>query len=353
MLSGCVGLLLAPFVFLYYVVMWIFTPATDPTGGWQTLELTRDQKHAREIRQRVQQNSPERVDEVLEQLRRGSLKYRFPEEIEIRSHVNVTAVIEQMPGEAARAGNNQGKELVPVTQRMALRLIPSDELEATLEGDEAKGVKSTGETAWNWKLSGKKAGEGSAVLLATLLLEDTSGPLLPLEIRREKLAIKVTYPFMKRLGDAWDWLYEHVIMVALVALIGGLMAWLLGKIQKTKNAKAASMSDTVIMPVSSARLREVILQREFPIHGTLAFAFGTQDRWIALFEAKPVNAITQIAKISSLQRCTKGWKLLLDEPRKLHLPLNRAKGARRRAFKKVRYTTHAKIMAAKTVDDLF
>lgn len=113
--------------------------------------------------------------------------------------------------------------------------------------------------------------------------------------------------------------------------------------------------DTVVVPAREEGFQTVFLgERRWysvRIHGTMR----PQIKHIAVYRVAPVSAITHIAPVKSIDPWKDGSKyaLTFSEPAKEIGPITLAKEGRVRALQNLRYTTREKLLAAKTLDDVW
>lgn len=76
-------------------------------------------------------------------------------------------------------------------------------------------------------------------------------------------------------------------------------------------------------------------------------------KWIAVYQTAPVSAITHFAKIEQIvdYKDTGRFKIIFEEPEELEAPIVLGEN-RSKTLQGQRYTTLAKIKAAKQVEDL-
>lgn len=113
--------------------------------------------------------------------------------------------------------------------------------------------------------------------------------------------------------------------------------------------------DTVVVPAREDGMQEVFLDKNcwyaVRIHG----AVRSQIRYIAVYQVAPVSAVTYVAPVKSIEPWKDSGKVVLhfSEPAKPIGPLPLVKGGRVRALQNLRYTTHERLMKAKTLDEVF
>lgn len=117
----------------------------------------------------------------------------------------------------------------------------------------------------------------------------------------------------------------------------------------------ASDVDTVVVPAREDGFQETFLGENrwyaIRIHGTMR----PQIKYIAVYRVAPISAITHIAPVSSIEAWKDRAKFVVNfsEPAKEIGPIPLVKGARVKALQNLRYTTREKLMAAKTLEDLW
>jgi hypothetical protein len=117
----------------------------------------------------------------------------------------------------------------------------------------------------------------------------------------------------------------------------------------------ASDVDTVVVPAREDGFQETFLGENrwyaIRIHGTMR----PQIKYIAVYRIAPISAITHIAPVSSIEawKDTAKFVVNLSEPAKEIGPIPLVKGARVKALQNLRYTTREKLMAAKSLEDLW
>jgi hypothetical protein len=113
--------------------------------------------------------------------------------------------------------------------------------------------------------------------------------------------------------------------------------------------------DTVVVPAREEGFQDVFLGENcwhaVRIHG----AVRSQIKYIAAYQVAPVSAITYIAPVRSIEPWKDSGKVVLyfSEPAKPIGPLPLVKGGKVRALQGLRYTTRDRLLAAKSLDDVF
>jgi hypothetical protein len=123
----------------------------------------------------------------------------------------------------------------------------------------------------------------------------------------------------------------------------------------TRKRIDASTVDTVVVSAKDETFQDTFLKENrwyaIKIHG----AVRPQIKYIAVYRKKPVQAITHIARVSSIEpwKDTDKYVLNFAEPAKeiIHIPL--VKGSRGKAVQGPRYTNRETIDRAKTLDDIW
>ncbi len=117
----------------------------------------------------------------------------------------------------------------------------------------------------------------------------------------------------------------------------------------------ASEVDTVVVPAREEGFQEVFLGENrwyaIRIHGTMR----PQIKYIAAYRVAPVSAITHLAPVKSIEpwKDTDKFVVNFTEPAREIGPIELVKGARGKAPQSLRYTTRARLEAAKTVDEIW
>jgi hypothetical protein len=117
----------------------------------------------------------------------------------------------------------------------------------------------------------------------------------------------------------------------------------------------ASEVDTVVVPAREDGFQETFLGEDrwyaIRIHGTMR----PQIKYIAAYRVQPVSAITHIAPVRSIKLWKDTGKFVVNfsEPAKEVGPIQLVKTGRVKALQNLRYSTRDKLMAAKTLEDLW
>jgi hypothetical protein len=117
----------------------------------------------------------------------------------------------------------------------------------------------------------------------------------------------------------------------------------------------ASEVDTVVVPARDEGFRETFLGENrwhaVRIHGTMR----PQIKYIAGYQVAPVSAITHIAPVKSIEpwRDTDKFVVNFSEPAHEIGPILLVRGGRVRALQNLRYTTRDRLMASKTLDEVW
>ena len=107
--------------------------------------------------------------------------------------------------------------------------------------------------------------------------------------------------------------------------------------------------------VRSGGFQEVFLDKDcwyaVRIHG----AVRSQIKYIAVYQVAPVSAITYVAPVKSIEPWKDSGKVVLyfSERAKPIGPIPLVKGGQVRALQNLRFTTHERLMKAKTLDEVF
>lgn len=113
--------------------------------------------------------------------------------------------------------------------------------------------------------------------------------------------------------------------------------------------------DTLVVPAREEGFKEVFLGQnrwyEIRIHGSMR----PQIKYIAAYQVKPISAITHLAPVRSIEPWRDSGKFVVhfSEPAKQIGPILLVKGGRVKALQNLRYTTREKLLAAKTLEDLW
>ena len=113
--------------------------------------------------------------------------------------------------------------------------------------------------------------------------------------------------------------------------------------------------DTVVVPAREDGFQEVFLDKNcwyaVRIHG----AVRSQIKYIAVYQVAPVSAITYVAPVKSIEPWKDTSKVVLyfAERAKPIGPIPLVKNGHVRAPQNLRYTTHERLMKAKTLDEVF
>lgn len=117
----------------------------------------------------------------------------------------------------------------------------------------------------------------------------------------------------------------------------------------------ASEVDTVVVPAREEGFQETFLRENrwyaIRIHGTMR----PQIKYIAAYQVAPVSAITHIAPVKSIEPWKDTGKFVLNfaEPAREIGPIELVKGGRIKPLYNLRYTTRARLEAAKTLEDIW
>ncbi len=113
--------------------------------------------------------------------------------------------------------------------------------------------------------------------------------------------------------------------------------------------------DTVVVPAREEGFKEVFLGencwRAIRIHGSMR----PQIRYIAAYQVHPISAITHIAPVRSIEpwRDTGKFAVYFSEAAKEIGPIPLVKGGQVKALQNLRYTTREKLLAAKSLEDIW
>jgi hypothetical protein len=113
--------------------------------------------------------------------------------------------------------------------------------------------------------------------------------------------------------------------------------------------------DTVVVPARDDGFEDVFITEnrwyKVRIHGSMR----PQIKYIAVYGAAPVSAITHIAPVKSIEPWENSEKFVLNfaEPAEKVQPIPPAKGGRVKNVQSLRYTTRARLESARSLDDLW
>jgi hypothetical protein len=121
--------------------------------------------------------------------------------------------------------------------------------------------------------------------------------------------------------------------------------------------KAVDLSDvdTVVVPARDDGFEEVFIGEnrwyKIRIHGTMR----PQIKHIAVYRVAPISAITHIAPVKSIEPWKDSRKFVVNfsEPAREIGPIKLVKDGRVKQLYSLRYTTRAKLMSARTLDDIW
>jgi hypothetical protein len=114
-------------------------------------------------------------------------------------------------------------------------------------------------------------------------------------------------------------------------------------------------ADTVVVPAHEAGARETFLGEHrwhaVRIHG----AMRPRIKYIALYQVAPVSAITHVAPVRSIEPWKESDRVVVNfaEPAEPISPIRWVRGGHVKTFQNLRYTTYARLTAAKTLDDIW
>lgn len=118
---------------------------------------------------------------------------------------------------------------------------------------------------------------------------------------------------------------------------------------------STSEVDTVVVPARDDGFEETFLGENrwyaVRLHGTMR----PQIEYIAAYRVAPTSAITHVAPVKSIEPWKDSAKFVLNfaEPAREVGPIKLLKDGRVKAPQSLRYTTHKRLLAAKTLDDLW
>ena len=113
--------------------------------------------------------------------------------------------------------------------------------------------------------------------------------------------------------------------------------------------------DTVVVPAREDGFRDTFLAEDrwyaIRLHGTMR----PQIKYIAVYQIRPISAITHVAPVKSIEPWHDTGKFVvnLSEPAQAINPIPLAKNGRVKGLQNLRYTTLARLQVAKTLDDLW
>ncbi len=113
--------------------------------------------------------------------------------------------------------------------------------------------------------------------------------------------------------------------------------------------------DTIVVPAWPDGFKEVFLGEnrwhQIRIHGVMR----PQIKYIAAYQTAPISAITHIAPVKSIEPWKDTGKYVVnfsETPRPIG-PINVMKNGRAKALQNIRYASRARLLAAKTLDDVW
>ncbi|HAM45038.1 MAG TPA: hypothetical protein DCM67_08480 [Propionibacteriaceae bacterium] len=118
---------------------------------------------------------------------------------------------------------------------------------------------------------------------------------------------------------------------------------------------SAADVDTVVVPAREEGFQETFIGENCWYAVRLHATMRGQIRYIAAYRVAPVQAITHIAPVKSVEpwKDTGKWCLHFSERAKEIAPVGLIKGGRVKAPQSLRYTTRERLMAAKSLDDIW
>lgn len=116
-----------------------------------------------------------------------------------------------------------------------------------------------------------------------------------------------------------------------------------------------SAIDTIVVPARSDGAVEVFLGEDRWYQIRMHSSMRPQIRHIAMYQTKPVSAITHIADVASIEpwKETNKYVVSFVGPAKPIGPIKLVKRGRAKAPQAPRYTTRSKLLAARTLDDVW
>jgi hypothetical protein len=125
--------------------------------------------------------------------------------------------------------------------------------------------------------------------------------------------------------------------------------------EPVSSALSTAEIDTVVVPARDDGFRDVFLAEDrwyaVRIHGSMR----PQIKYIAAYQVAPVSAITHIASVKSIEPWKDSGKFVVNfmGPSKEIGPIPMNKIGRVKSFQNLRYTSRAKLDAAKSLDDIW
>ena len=124
---------------------------------------------------------------------------------------------------------------------------------------------------------------------------------------------------------------------------------------ETPSTPTPTEVDTVVVPAREDGFQEVFVGEDRWYAVRLHGAMRPQIRYAAVYRVAPIQAITHIAAVKSVEpwRDTGKYVINFSEPAKEFGPVEVAKGGRVKALQSLRYTTRERLLGAKTLDDVW
>ncbi len=125
--------------------------------------------------------------------------------------------------------------------------------------------------------------------------------------------------------------------------------------ESSKLPKSTSELDTIVVPAREDGFEETFLGEnrwyQVRIHGTMR----PQIKHVAVYRVAPISAITHVAPVASIEPWADTAKFVLNfsEPARAIGPIPWVPGGRVKALQNLRYTSLAKLEAAKNLDELW
>ncbi len=113
--------------------------------------------------------------------------------------------------------------------------------------------------------------------------------------------------------------------------------------------------DTIVVPAKADGFQETFIGEnrwyKVRIHGSVR----PQIKYIAVYQVAPVQAITHIASVKSIEPWENSGKFVLNfsEPAQPIGPITLVKGGRVKAPQSIRYTTRERLLKARNLDEVF
>ena len=118
---------------------------------------------------------------------------------------------------------------------------------------------------------------------------------------------------------------------------------------------SATEIDTVVVPAREEGFQDTFIGENCWYAVRLHATMRGQIRYIAAYRVAPVQAITHVAPVKSIEpwKDSGKWRLNFSEPAKEIGPIGFVKGGHVSPLFNLRYTTRERLMAAKSLDDIW